>query len=82
MEKPSYFRKNLSPWYDRTPVCWFLILVMTGIFLFALAGIVSALEKARDCLWVPLTLCGLSLVLIIKIFLRIRRRADSDSREL
>ncbi len=79
--KHHVFRNSLIPWYDKTPVCWFLVAVMLGIFLFALAGISSALEKAPDCLWVPLVLCILSLFLMVKIVLRIRRRAEWFSRE-
>ncbi len=75
-----FFRKNLIPWYDSTKVCWFLVVVMLGIFFFALAGIAPALEMAPDCLWVPLILSVMSFFLTIKILLRIKRRRDESSR--
>jgi len=74
------FRKAITSWYDSNFSCWAVIGVMLFVFLFALGGFLVALANPKFLphLWFPLFLAGLSLFLLVKILLRLRKRSKSD----
>jgi hypothetical protein len=74
------FRKPITPWYDSNFSCWALIAFLIVVLVFALNGFLVALYTPQFSahLWFPLFLGGLSLLLIVKIFLRLHRRAKNN----
>ncbi len=77
LDQNPFFRKPISPWYDSAPACWGMIIVMTLVFCFAVAGMVvgSARAEFSAHVWFPCALAFLSLFLVVKTGLRLRRRS-------
>ncbi len=75
-----FFRKPITPWYDSNIACWWVMIAMIVVFAFSLAGIVVAAEEERfrEYIGFPVTLAGLSLLLVLKTALRLRERAGND----
>ena len=78
-QNPS-FRKAITPWYDSNFTCWALIVIMSFIFAFAIAGIIvgSGNPYFQEHAWFPAFLAFLSLFLVIKIFLRVKGRSKNN----
>ena len=80
LDKTPFFRKAITPWYDSNFACWLLIGFMTMVFAFACCGILVGLSTPyfERHAWFPAMLAGLSLFLVIKVFLRLRYRAKTN----
>jgi len=76
LDSNPFFRKPITPWYDSSFACWILILIMLVVFVFAIFGIIisSNHQAFEKHVWFPGVLAFLSLFLVIKIFLRLRKR--------
>lgn len=76
LDQNPFFRKTITPWYDSNPACWILISLLILVLIFAGAGIYvgSATPQFAPHAWFPGLLAFLSLFLIIKIYLRVKRR--------
>ncbi len=77
LDQNPFFRKPITPWYDSNFLCWVLTLFFFLVFVFAVFGIIVASENpVFQChVWVPSSLAGISLVLAIKIILRLKKRS-------
>jgi hypothetical protein len=80
LDQNPFFRKAITPWYDSNFACWALIIFMIFIFSFALSGILTGLDNPgfQKHAWFPTFLAGLCLFLVIKIFVRLRRRSKNN----
>lgn len=79
LDQNPFFRKTITPWYDSTFACWLLIVGMLLVFLFALAGIMVATEEPdfdRHA-WFPGFLAFLSGFLVVKVYIRLKRRTKT-----
>ena len=74
--EPLFFRKPITPWYDSILACRILIASMISVFAFALTGIFVGSNNPdfQELVWFPGFLSFLSLFLVVKIFLRLKRR--------
>ncbi len=81
LDPNPFFRKTITPWYDSNFLCWTIITVMLFVFAFAVFGIVVAYNNIdfMEHLWFPYFLAFLSIFLVIKIFLRLRKRYKTDN---
>ncbi len=79
LDQNPFFRKAITPWYDSNFACWTLIISMMGVFAFAILGILEGIASPEfhRHIWFPSLLGGLSLFLVIKVFLRLRRRSKN-----
>lgn len=80
LDQNPFFRKAITPWYDSNFACWTLIYAMIFVFVFALSGIfigAAHAEFARHS-WFPGLLAFLSFFLVVKIYLRVKKRARND----
>ena len=73
--KPVY-RKVILPWYDSEPLCVWIIVMMSAVFLFACAGVAVAGSNPfwGGYTWVPVLLAGLSLWVLFSTSVRLLRR--------
>ncbi len=80
LDPNPYFRKAITPWYDSNFSCWVLITILIFVFAFALSGVFVGLAtpEFQKHVWFPSFLTFLSLFLLIKIFLRLRRRSKNN----
>ncbi|MCP4719659.1 MAG: hypothetical protein GY860_09405 [Desulfobacteraceae bacterium] len=80
LDQNPFFRKTITSWYDSNFACWFLIVIMLFVFVFALAGmiVVSGEPEFGDHLWFPGLLVVLSGFLVLKVFIRLRIRLRKD----
>lgn len=80
-DKTPFFRKEVTPWYDSTPVCWGFIFLMCLLFLFFSTGITVGLGNPdfTDHIWLPLLLSISSILILIKILLRLKNRARPET---
>ncbi|RLC01201.1 MAG: hypothetical protein DRH34_09520 [Deltaproteobacteria bacterium] len=80
LDQNPFFRKTITPWYDSNFACWTLITLMLFVFVFAVAGIFvgSVNPNFYEHVWFPCFLAFLSLTLVIKIFLRLKRRSKNN----
>ncbi|WP_300455168.1 hypothetical protein [Desulfobacula sp.] len=80
LEQTLFFRKPITPWYDSTIACWTLITSMIFVFVFAIAGIFvgSGNPEFQEHVWFPGLLSFLSLFLVVKVFLRLKRRSSKN----
>lgn len=80
LDQNPFFRKVITPWYDSNFSCWVLIAALSPVFIFAAGGIFVALgtPQFQSHAWLPAFLAFLCLFLIIKIYLRLRRRAKNN----
>ncbi|MEN8211416.1 MAG: hypothetical protein ABFR31_06835 [Thermodesulfobacteriota bacterium] len=81
LDPNPFFRKAITPWYDSNIICQTLIIFMLFVFVFAIFGIVVAFNNIYfiEHVWFPCFLAFLSLFLVIKIFLRLRKRFQTDT---
>ena len=83
--KPVY-RRVISPWYDSEPVCFWVIGLMLGAFLFACAGIAVATSHPAWSvyLWVPMLLALLSVGVLFtttsRLIKRFMKKRSEESR--
>lgn len=79
LDQNPFFRKAITPWYDSNLSCWILIFMLCLVFAFATVGIFVAAgsDTLAPHVWFPATLAGLCLFLVIKICLRLKRRAKN-----
>lgn len=77
------FRKIIMPWYDSTFVCWILLLCMTGLVLFSLAGIMVARGNPafHRYQWVPWALFFPCLYVGLSVAFRMIRRYQLQHRD-
>jgi hypothetical protein len=70
------FRRIMMPWYDSTPLCWLLLLIMVALALFSWAGIWVAGEDPayEKAAWVPWTLLALTLFVGLSVLRRLISR--------
>lgn len=80
LDQNPFFRKAITPWYDSNFACWVLVVIMGFVFIFAVTGIfiASSVSGFTDHVWFPFFLAFLSLFLVVKIVVRIRRRAQNN----
>ncbi|MCD4675391.1 MAG: hypothetical protein K8S18_05265 [Desulfobacula sp.] len=80
LDQNPFFRKTITPWYDSNFACWTLITMMSFVFAFAIAGVMvgCATPDFQRHVWFPGFLALLSLFLVMKIFLRLKRRSKKD----
>jgi len=80
LDQNLFFRKPITPWYDATFACWVLIVFMIFVFAFAIAGVIvgSSNPDFQEHVWFPGFLAYLSLFLVIKILLRLKRRSKNS----
>ena len=80
LDQNPVFRKTITPWYDSNFACWALIIIMIFISVFAIAGILVASDSPhfQEHAWFPAFLAFLCLALIVKIFLRVKRRSKNN----
>jgi len=80
LDQNPFFRKTITSWYDSNFVCWTIMVIMIFIFVFAIAGIIvgSGNPYFQKHVWFPAFLAFLSLILVIKIFLRVKRRSKNN----
>jgi len=80
LDQSPFFRKTITSWYDSNFVCQTIIITMIFIFVFAIAGIIvgSGNPYFKEHVWFPALLAFLSLILVIKIFLRVKRRSKNN----
>jgi hypothetical protein len=76
IDKDSFYRHRITPWYDSPCVCWTLVGFSFLVMIFSLTGVAASLGDAafRDFLWLPLSLAGLSFFLMVSAVLRITSR--------
>ncbi|MFO7753358.1 MAG: hypothetical protein R6V41_09590 [Desulfobacteraceae bacterium] len=76
LEKNPFFRKIITPWYDSDVVCWAVAVLSFLVFAFSVLGIKTAAQNDSflGYIWFPVLLCTLSLVLFLKIVIRVTRR--------
>ena len=69
-------RKIVVPWYETEKACIITIGLMVPALLFAIVGVVTAIEHAgcQEHIWVPATLLVLSASIILSISVRLVRR--------
>jgi hypothetical protein len=81
LDSNPFFRKAITPWYDSNFTCWTTIIVMLSVFAFAIVGIIVGSNNIifEEHVWFPGFLAFLSLFLVIKIFLRLRKRSQADN---
>ena len=70
------FRKVIAPWYDNNLACWLILLGMTAVALFSLAGIAVARQNPayHRHMWVPISLLVLSLLVCQSVVRRLIHR--------
>jgi len=81
LDKTLFFRKPITPWYDSNLACGILITLMIVVFAFAFIGMIVGYDNLNfvQHAWFPGLLAFLSLFLVIKIFLRLRKRSLLDT---
>lgn len=79
LDQSVFYRTRITPWHDSDPACWILIFFAGVVFLFALTGIDTATSRPefRNCLWVPITLAGISILILINVLVRMGTRNRS-----
>ncbi|MDA3788995.1 MAG: hypothetical protein PF503_10965 [Desulfobacula sp.] len=80
LDQNPFFRKTITSWYDSNFVCQTIIVIMIFIFAFAIAGIIvgSGNPHFKEHVWFPAILAFLSLILAIKLFLKVKRRSKNN----
>lgn len=80
LDQNPFFRKTITSWYDSNFVCQTIIVIMIFIFAFAIAGIIVASGNPyfKEHVWFPVLLAFLSLILAIKLFLKVKRRSKNN----
>jgi len=75
-DQNPFFRKPIVPWYDTNFACWAIIILMVPVFAFAAVGIITGyrVQAFHDHIWFPAFLGFLSLFLMIKTGLRLKKR--------
>ena len=70
------FRKVIAPWYDTEKACYTVIIFMSLVFLFGIAGILEAAEKTEynEYIWVPVLLVAMSAGVIVSTSIRLIKR--------
>ncbi len=70
------FRKAFVPWYDTEVVCVIVILFMSLVFLFGVAGLSVAMEYNTyyKYIWVPVFLITMSGGVIFSTLFRLIKR--------
>ncbi len=76
LEQNVVHRKVLAPWYDTETVCFLTIFLLFLCFLFSIAGVSVASERAdyHGYVWVPLVLLFLSAGTMVSVAIRVVRR--------
>lgn len=79
LDKNPFFRKAITPWYDSSFSCWFLVVMMTIVFAFAVNGVIVASSSLyfKEHVWFPGLLSGLSFFLVVKLLLRLNQRSKN-----
>ena len=76
LDQNPLFRKVIAPWYDTEKACYAVIVFMSLVFLFGIAGILEAVEKIEynEYIWVPLLIVVMSAGVIASIAIRLIKR--------
>ena len=80
-DKKPIYRKLIIPWFDSETVCFFVILFMLVVTLFALMGLDVAYEKVEyhRHMWVPILLILMSTWVFVSTLIRMIRRYKHHS---
>lgn len=84
-EKTLSFTKEVAPWYDATPICVVVFLLMAAVLGFGILGIAIGLKNPvnRTDIWFPGLLVVFSSAVILSLVVRIiKRYADTTRPEL
>jgi len=70
------FRKVIVPWYDTEKACYAVIVFMSLVLLFGIAGILEVAEKTEynEYIWVPVLIVVMSVGVIVSIVIRLIKR--------
>jgi len=76
LDQNPLFRKVIVPWYDTEKTCYTVIVLMSIVFLFGIAGILEAAEKTEynEYIWVPALLVAISGSVIASTSIRLIKR--------
>lgn len=76
LDQNPLFRKVILPWYDNEKACYIIIIFMSLVLLFGIAGILEALEKTEynEYIGVPVLLAAMSAWVIVSTLIRLIRR--------
>lgn len=76
LDQNPLFRKVILPWYDTEKACYTVIVLMSLVFLFGIAGILEAVEKTEynEYIWVPVLIVVMSAGVIVSISIRMIKR--------
>ena len=84
LDQNPLFRKVILPWYDTETACYTVIVIMSLVFLFGIAGILEVAEKTEynGYVWVPVLLVVMSTGVIVSTSIRlIKRYAHQRSKQ-
>ena len=70
------FRNLIIPWYDSDALCYLMILAMTIVLLFGIAGIYVSQSNPsfKDYIWMPILVILLSGAVICSTVVRLIKR--------
>ena len=76
LDQNPLFRKVIVPWYDTEKANYIVIVFMSLVFLFGIAGILEAVEKTEynEYIWVPVLIVVMSAGVIVSIAIRLIKR--------
>lgn len=81
MESTPVFRKSILPWYDTNAACWFLLVIMAAVLVFAIEGLRIAAGSGvyRPHAWMPFLLIVLSSAVCVSLIVRLAKRCRNGS---
>lgn len=76
LQENPVFRRVIIPWYDTEAVCLLVVVTMSLVFLFGLAGLAVVKEHPEydRHLWMALLVIVLSVTVIVSTTVRLVRR--------
>ncbi len=80
LDQNPFFRKTITPWYDSNLACWIVMGGLIFVLFFSITGIFVGVSNPAFAphVWFPVFLTFLCLFLIIKIYLRMKRRDKNN----
>ena len=73
LDQNPVHRKIITLWYDSEPVCFVMIVAVSGVFLFGMLGIgvTRTTPLYRDFVWVPVLLIAMSVTVLLSVTARL-----------